>query len=136
MTDTFRLLVTGSRDQRDMTYIWLVLESYLAEHPDMVVVHGACYPDEDEHGVRPEVSADWLAHLWCEARGVPDEPHPADWDRHGRAAGPIRNGQMVALGADECAGFPLGVSRGTYGCMRLAREAGIPTKTYERSSRG
>jgi hypothetical protein len=34
---------------------------------------------------------------------------------------------MVELGADFCIGFPLGESKGTRGCMELARKAGIPT---------
>lgn len=42
MADTFRALVTGSRDHEDKALIWGVLDWEHAEHPDMVVVHGAC----------------------------------------------------------------------------------------------
>ncbi|MEU8040919.1 SLOG family protein [Streptosporangium sp. NPDC049078] len=120
-----RLLETGSRNHTGKTLIWDTLDKRLAAHPDMIVVHGACYPDEDEHGNRPDVSADWLTHLWCLARQVPDEPHPADWPTYRRAAGPIRNGEMVAAGADECVAFPEGASTGTRDCMRQAAAAGI-----------
>lgn len=143
----FRLLVTGSRVWADKALLWRVLDAIHAQHPDMVVVHGECYPPEED-GARPDKSADWLAHLWCLDRGVPDEPHPADWDapcrptcKHGYAirrdrtpycpaVGNYRNQDMVDLGADFCAGFQVGASRGTADCMRRARRAGIPTRRW------
>lgn len=65
--------------------------------------------------------ADEIARHW----GWTPEAHPADWDCFGRSAGHRRNTEMVALGADVCLAFPLGESRGTRGCMRLAAIAGI-----------
>lgn len=127
----WRLLATGSRHHRGKTYIWHVMDGYLAEHPDLVVVHGACYPQKRSDGSRADISADWLIHLWCQARGVPDEPHPADWQAHGDAAGPIRNQHMVDLGANECAAFPQPGSRGTHDCIRRAKTAGIPVERWE-----
>jgi len=124
---TFRVLFTGSRHHRGKHRIWTALDKVRAEHPDMVVVHGACYPRPDPLGHRPDVSADWLAHLWCLARGVPDEPHPADWGR-GRWAGPLHNAAMVSLGADLCLAAPLGRSPGTRGCAALAAAAGIEVR--------
>ena len=47
---------------------------------------------------------------------------PADWDKHGRAAGPIRNAQMARY-ADAVALFPGG--RGTASMRRVAEKAGI-----------
>lgn len=55
----------------------------------------------------------------------------ADWGKHGRAAGPIRNkemvqaawGKAVELGcALWCIAYPMGASRGTRGCIKLAEE--------------
>jgi len=58
------------------------------------------------------------------------EVHRADWKKYGRAAGPIRNKQMVELGADLCLAFPDHPkghgSRGTWNCVKLAQQAGIP----------
>lgn len=122
----WRVLATGGRERTDKHRIWSEFDSIHAVHPNLTVVHGAAYP-KPEHGVRPDRSADWLIHLWCSARGVPDEPHPADWTAHGRAAGHIRNTDMVALGADECVAFP-GDGPGTRDCMRQAAAAGIPVR--------
>lgn len=58
------------------------------------------------------------------------EVHRADWKKYGRAAGPIRNKQMVELGADLCLAFPDHPkgegSRGTWNCVDLAQQARIP----------
>jgi hypothetical protein len=101
----------------------------------LTVVHGAC-----------PTGADKLAHLWVARmhrwqandlvqfsegdlrplRGVEviEEPWPADWDRWGANAGPIRNREMAELGATFCLAFlyePDGrVSKGTRGMMREA----------------
>lgn len=75
--------------------------------------------------------ADTLASVEAKQWGFNVEVHPADWRSHGKAAGHRRNAEMVKLGADVCLAFPLGESRGTRGCMRLAEAAGIPVKVYE-----
>jgi hypothetical protein len=45
----------------------------------------------------------------------------ADWHRHGRAAGPIRNQKMLDWGPDLVVAFAGGT--GTAGMVRLARAA-------------
>jgi hypothetical protein len=65
------------------------------------------------------------------ARGlkVATEAHPAEWDRLGNRAGPIRNGEMIAAGATLCIALHrfLHGSKGTKDCCRQAIAAGIPT---------
>lgn len=113
---TGRVIFTGSRDWADEETIddWLTDLSFIYPE-DLVVVHGACATGADE-----------IVERLCQIHGITTEPHPAEWLKHGRAAGPIRNRRMVDLGADLVIGFPLGASRGTRGCMRLARAADIP----------
>ena len=54
---------------------------------------------------------DQLGENWADEHGIPVERFPADWDTHGRSAGPIRNEEMaeyadalVAIHVDESAG--------------------------------
>ena len=47
------------------------------------------------------VGADTLAREFGEHRGIPVRTFPADWDTHGRAAGPIRNRQMLEEGRPD-----------------------------------
>lgn len=93
-----RILITGSRTWTDRTVIAHAISAYLhsvgtsigAAWPFPIVVHG---------GAR---GADQLADAVARSWGWTPERHPADWDRHGRAAGFQRNAAMVALGADVC----------------------------------
>lgn len=115
-----RLLVTGSRNHRDESLIRAALT--LAGRKlgrDTVLVHGAA-PGADSIAAR-------IWRRWA----LPTEPHPADWTGpHGRGAGHARNAKMVALGADLCLAFPLDGSRGTWDCVRRARDAGIPVLPF------
>jgi hypothetical protein len=86
----------------------------------LVIAHGRC----------PSGGVDLFAQQWVDssrAYNCSAEPHPADWRRHGAAAGPIRNTEMVELGADLCLAFPGPGSTGTWDCVRKAVAAGIRT---------
>jgi hypothetical protein len=123
-----RVLITGSRswtgvqgEARIQTILNIVLALCDVLGVKLTIVHGDC-PD----------GADAAADRWAvrrEADGVHVERHPADWNRNGKAAGPLRNAEMVKLGADLCIGFHRGDSRGTAHTLALARSAGIPTFT-------
>jgi hypothetical protein len=53
--------------------------------------------------------ADTLAGLFAKMFGTKVEAYPADWDTHGKAAGPIRNQQMLDEGKpDLVVAFPGG----------------------------
>jgi len=54
-------------------------------------------------------------------RGFAVSPFPADWDRYGKAAGPLRNEQMLKQ-ADHLIAFIGG--RGTEHCVRTAEKMG------------
>jgi hypothetical protein len=57
--------------------------------------------------------------------------HAADWSRHGRAAGPIRNAAMLARRPERVLAFPGPESRGTWDLVRRARRLGIPVEVHE-----
>jgi hypothetical protein len=129
MSEPLRVLVTGSRTctegQRQAIRASLdgVVDSLALEivGRGITIVHGQC----------PYGGVDLVAHLWAlnNLEATP-EPHPADWARYGKAAGHIRNGEMVALGAYVCLAFPGPKSVGTWDCIRKAANAGIPTHIY------
>lgn len=59
------------------------------------------------------------------------EKYPANWDKYGRKAGPIRNQQMLDEGKpDLVIAFPTERSRGTYHMIRIAKEAGVEVAVY------
>ncbi|GAB3251678.1 SLOG family protein [Kineosporia babensis] len=107
-----RILVTGSRYWSDEDAVHRALVTY-SRRGD-VIVHGAC-----------PTGADAIADWWAIGNGRDVERHPALWRVHGKAAGPMRNRQMVELGADLVLAFPLGPSTGTRGCMAVAEAAGL-----------
>jgi len=94
-----RVLVTGSRTWTDTGTIRDTLASVWGDG-SAVLVSGGC----------PR-GADRLAEACWTRWGGHVERHPADWDRHGRAAGYRRNTAMVNRGADLCLAFLRGNSR-------------------------
>lgn len=123
-----RILVTGSRawvDEETIRHV-LIAQSHRLRvcAVDVVIVHG---------GAR---GADAIADRLAREYGCQVEVVEADWDRYGKAAGPIRNAEMVSRGAVACLGFPIGVSRGTRHCLALAAAAGIHTVVTEGQAPG
>lgn len=123
--DTFhRLLVTGSRDWWDVAVVHQALEAVLRKWQRLY----GCQPDQIVvvHGMAK--GADTIARRVALQLGMRVEDHPVkdwEWKRYGNAAGHRRNARMVAHGALGCVAFPLGISKGTRGCMSLCGKAGI-----------
>lgn len=114
-----RVIVCGSREWTDYEMIDRVLSGYAHQNP-VTVVHG---------GAR---GADALAGLWARNNGVPEVVFPADWKGSGKAAGPLRNKQMLASGADRVLafkdGFDITMRRGgTEHMVSIAIAAGVIT---------
>jgi hypothetical protein len=118
-----RILITGSRDWPDPAVIEAALmrASRGVLYHDVTLVSGAC-----------PTGADRMAEELAANLGMVVERHPADWASHGKAAGFIRNAEMVHAGADVCLAFQLNDSRGTGHTIQLARGAGIPTHVETR----
>jgi len=72
---------------------------------------------------------DAAAKFYASERNIAVREFPADWDEHGRAAGPIRNREMARY-ADACILIWDGRSRGSASMKREADKVGIPV--YER----
>lgn len=104
-----RMLVCGGRDFDDR---WL-MEATLANFgSDVILAHG---------GAR---GADRMAGDYAKSRGWDVAVFQADWTKHGKAAGPIRNRHMLhAFRPDIVVAFPGG--RGTADMVAIARKAGV-----------
>ena len=84
------------------------LSRYLSKFGDrLVIVHGAAR------------GADSLASAWATRNGVKQDSYPAEWDKHGKAAGFIRNEKMWKV-ADAGIIFWDGESKGTKHSIKLA----------------
>lgn len=109
------VLITGSRDWDKDDFVRNVLFELLMIYGDrLVIMHGDC-----------PSGADRIARDWCVANGVRERRFPADWDRYGGVAGPIRNGIMVSERPNEVVSFMRNGSRGTTDCVTKARRAGL-----------
>jgi ABC-type Fe3+-hydroxamate transport system substrate-binding protein len=87
--------------------------------PGDVVIHGAAR-GVDEQAMIAAQTLPGVKHL----------PFAADWHKHGRAAGPIRNKRMLDEGKpDLVVAFPGG--RGTANMVKQAQAAGIPVQRYD-----
>jgi hypothetical protein len=117
-----RLGVCGGRYFRDVPMLWRVLDQLI--FTPCLVVDGA---SDDVTG--PYVGADYWAHQWALARTIPTLRVHADWKTLGRAAGPVRNGKMLAE-FDRLVAFPGG--RGTADMVRRALDAGLDVASVRR----
>ncbi len=112
-----RVLVCGGRSFSDRGLMARTLAPYktipFTEASEHIIIHG------DAPG------ADTLADQWCDVFGVRKHVFPANWDKEGRAAGPIRNQRMIDEGKpDLVIAFPGG--RGTADMIRRANAAKLP----------
>jgi hypothetical protein len=108
-----RLLICGGRDWTDRAAIRRLLEQL---RPAVVL----------EGGAR---GADRLARQEAAALRIKVETYWADWVRHGRRAGLVRNQRMLDEGRpDLVAAFPTERSTGTWHMVGLARRAGVEVR--------
>lgn len=74
--------------------------------------------------------ADKMAAFAAGELGIKIEPYPAEWNIHGKAAGPIRNQQMLDKGKpDLVIAFHNNIEQsvGTADMIKRAKKAGIET---------
>ena len=69
-------------------------------------------------------------NLAADAR-IPISDYPADWDKYGKSAGPVRNRQMLNHPATHLLAFLSEGSRGTLNMVNQADEAGIHVTIVE-----
>jgi len=117
-----RVLICGSRTM-PAYHIRLMVEiiERLAEKPSCIIEGGA-------------TGADSNARSAAKILGIPVSTFVADWTKHGKAAGFIRNKQMIDDGKPDfvLAFYPeSGVTSGTANMIKLAHEAGLHVQEFK-----
>lgn len=108
-----KVLVCGGRDFNDPLTLGSWLGGAHKNHgPITLLIEGGA------------AGADFMARKFAEWQGIPVKTFPADWKRHGKAAGPLRNKQMLDEGKpDVVIAFEGG--RGTRNMVEQAKAAGV-----------
>jgi len=109
-----KILCCGDRHWTNKERIREILISY---PPDTVVIEGEAS------------GADKLCKEVAKSLGMTVIPVPADWNKYGRAAGPIRNKLMLDIKPEIVIAFHNNIqsSKGTKNCLMQARQRGIRT---------
>ena len=118
-------------DEKAAQYRFVIdtIEKFAMEN-SKALAEGSWLPDDIEiiSGAAKgadSVAIDWAVVNWCKCHIF-----PADWDKHGKAAGYIRNRQMLEEGKpDLVMAFPGG--KGTAMMVDIAKKAGVPVKEIE-----
>lgn len=103
-----RVVVTGGR--------------YYSKKWNVFAVLDMLRPEALAHGMA--TGADSLAQEWADCNGLIADKYPADWNKYGNGAGPIRNQKMLdEFKPDLVVAFP--GDRGTSDCKTKARAMAI-----------
>jgi len=113
-----KVAIVGSRTFLNRKSIEVVIQHLLKDDPELVIVSGGA------HGA--DTIAEQLARQLCTHAPV---VLPADWQKHGRAAGPKRNQQIVDY-CDRLVCFWDGASRGSADAVRRSIASGKPTHVF------
>jgi homoserine dehydrogenase len=117
-----KVLVCGDRHWKDQIFIDKVLD--VMKDQIGTIIEG------EANG------ADKMGRVWAEKNDKRVEPYPANWEKFGKAAGPIRNKQMLDEGKpDMVIAFhdDLENSRGTKNMVEQSRKRGITVVTVNHS---
>ena len=112
-----RVIVTGTREGLHDDGKALLLRRLYELKPCVLVEGGARGVDRQARGL-------------AERLGLSVDTFQAEWVVYGKAAGPIRNQEMLEAGADLVLAFPGQNSKGTWDMIRRAKSAGVPVEIY------
>jgi hypothetical protein len=107
-----KVIIAGSRGFSDFPLLYSKCEEILANIKEAEIVSGTAR------------GADKLGEHYASLKGYSVSQFPADWDKHGKSAGYIRNKEMADY-ADCLIAFWDGESRGTKHMIDLAREKNL-----------
>lgn len=121
---TCMLEIAGSRDFSNVSLFRSTIRKYLSDIEDEIeIISGGCS------------GADTMGEWFAEDNNLKLTVFEADWNKYGRAAGPIRNEQMAKYAAEADRGiliaFPIGKSPGTRNMIKLANQYGLEVYVAE-----
>jgi len=95
---------------------------------DLVLGMAECFPITEvvSGGAK---GVDYLGEVYASSCGIPLKKFSADWNKHGKAAGPIRNGEMAEY-ADALIAIWDGRSKGTKDMINKAFNKGLKVAVY------
>ena len=107
-----KVIIAGSREFSDFQLLYTKCEEVLANANEVEIVSGTAR------------GADKLGEHYASLKGYSVRQFPADWNKHGKSAGYIRNKEMAEY-ADCLIAFWDGNSKGTKHMIDLAKERGL-----------
>ena len=113
-----RIVVGGCRYYNDYSLFCKFVDTCLLkikDSYDIIILSGHC------SGV------DAMAERYADENNYDLEIYPADWEKHGKAAGPLRNKKMVEK-SDCVVAFWDGKSRGTKSLIDYAKRSEKPLR--------
>lgn len=113
-----KIVVAGSRDFKNYNVAKEYIDFCISEirrTNTLIFMSGSCK------------GADFLGEMYAKENGFEIKKYPAEWQKYGKAAGPIRNEKM-AKDADYIICFWNGQSKGTMSMIEYAEKYNKPIK--------
>jgi hypothetical protein len=107
-----KVIIAGSRNFNDYNLLKTSCDNLLTQFTNIEIVSGTAR------------GADKLGERYAREKGYDIKQFPANWDKHGKSAGYIRNDEMAQY-ADMLIAFWDGTSKGTKHMIDLANKRGI-----------
>lgn len=126
-----KLAIVGSRDYPDLNQVTAYIDFVCSEQEQYRIapsIDAEGYPEPGYDPMPVLVSGgargvdQWAVNYGAKAWNLKSMVFPAEWDKHGKRAGIVRNGQIVQV-ADFIVAFWDGESRGTKSTIDLALKA-------------
>ena len=112
-----KVIIAGGRDFNDYELLKDKCDKILNSQIEITIVSGGAN------------GADYLGEKYAKEREYELIIFPADWNKYGKSAGPIRNTQM-AENSDALIAFWDGKSKGTQHMINLAEKKGLMVEVY------
>ena len=113
-----KVIVAGSRNITSLGAVYHAIKGAEKEGITITEVVSGC-----ARGV------DTIGELWADFKQLKLTKFPADWDKHGRSAGPIRNQEMADY-ADALIVVWDGKSSGSKNMLETMKKTGKPYFSY------